>query len=180
MLVGDGPQTEETMGNLITFIIFGIIGVFCIFNLTVGKRNRQMAAQHNRDVFGALSNKCIEEFGRAKFDKMKKVPYMGDNSNGYILCFDKKSDIMAMVTYDDIFTMKYSSKKSCEIIIEGDDKSYSKLVCHISAPELENDLDICLAQSRHRRKSFMGKAILQDAQEMQDIITGKISVDGED
>ena len=37
----------------------------------------------------------------------------------------------------------------------------------------EHLINICLAQSRHRRKGFMGKAILQDAQEMKDIITGK-------
>ena len=161
------------MENLTLFIIFGVIGVICIFNLTVGKKNRQKATQHNKDVFGALRDKAVDAFGQAKFDKMKKVPYMGDNSNGYILCFDKDSDIMAMITYDDVFTMKYSSTKSCEVIIDGDDKSFNSLVCRISAPELEHDVDICLAQSRHRRKGFMGKAILQDAQEMKDIITGK-------
>ena len=161
------------MGNTILVIILVLIGVISIFNLTIGKRNRQKATDHNRDVFGGLRDKAVDEFGQAKFDKMKKVPYMGDNSNGYILCFDKDSDIMAMITYDDVFIMKYSSIKSCEVIIDGDDKSFNSLVCRISAPELENDVDICLAQSRHRRKGFMGKAILQDAQEMKDIITGK-------
>ena len=162
------------MENLTVFIIFGIIGVICIFNLTVGKKNRQKATQHNKDVFGALRDKAVDEFGQTKFDKMKKVPYMGDNSNGYILCFDKDADIMAMITYDDIFKMKYNSKKSCEVIIDGDDKHYNSLVCCISAPELENDIEICLAENRHRRKGYMGKAILQDADEMKSIIEGKI------
>ena len=65
--------TEGSMENLTLFIIFGVIGVICIFNLTVGKKNRQKAAQHNKDVFGALRDKAVDTFGQAKFDKMKKV-----------------------------------------------------------------------------------------------------------
>ena len=162
------------MGNTILVIILVLIGVISIFNLTIGKRNRQKATDHNRDVFGGLRDKAVDEFGQAKFDKMKKVPYMGDNSNGYILCYDKDADIMALITYEDIFTMKYSSKKGCEIIIDGDDKAFNSLICRISAPELEQDAEICLAQNRHRRKGFMGKAILQDAEEMKNIVTGNI------
>ena len=52
------------MENLTLFIIFGVIGVICIFNLTVGKKNRQKAAQHNKDVFGALRDKALDTFGQ--------------------------------------------------------------------------------------------------------------------
>lgn len=169
------------MGNIVLVVILVLIGVISIFNLTIGKKNRQKANAHNRDVFGALRDKAVDEFGQAKFDKMKKIPYMSDSSNGYILCFDKESDVMAMITYEDVFKMKYSSKKSFEAIIDGDDRYFNSLVCSISAPELEQAVEIRLAGSRHRRNGFMGKAILQDAEEMRTIITtGKIPSGKED
>ena len=159
------------MGNIVLVTILVLIGVISIFNLTVGKKNRQKADAHNRDVFGALRDKAVDEFGQAKFDRMKKIPYMSDNSNGYILCFDEDSDVLAIITYESVFKMKYSSKKDFEIIIDGNDKIFNSLVCRIGAPELENNVEITLAGSRHRRKGFMGKAILQDAEEMRTIIT---------
>ena len=169
------------MGNIVLVVILVLIGVISIFNLTIGKKNRQKANAHNHDVFGALRDKAVDEFGQAKFDKMKKIPYMSDNSNGYILCFDKESDVMAMITFEDVYRMKYSSKKDFEIIVEGDDKAFNSLVCRIGAPELENDVEITLAGSRHRRNGFMGKAIMQDAEEMRTIITtGKIPSGKED
>lgn len=167
------------MDNLVLFIIFGIVGVLCIFNLTMGKRNRQKATQHNKDVFGALRDKAVETFGQSKFDKMKKIPYMGDNSNGYILCFSKDADIMALVTYEEVFAMKFGSKKGCEVITDNDGRHFSSLVCRISAPELDCSPEVRLAENRHSVRSFMGKAILQDAAELKDIIEGKIPSDGE-
>lgn len=159
--------------DVVFFIILAIVGVFTIFNLTVGKKNRQKATEHNKNVFGALRDKTAETFGKSKYEQMKKVPYMADNGNGYILCFSKQSNIMALVTYNEVYKMKYDSKKNCAIIIEGDEKAFNSLVCRISAEELEEDVDIVLASSRHRRKSFMGKAILQDAEELRDYITGR-------
>ena len=162
------------MDNLALFIVFGVIGVICIFNLTVGKRARMKATQHNKDVFGALKDKAVDALGKAKYEKMKKIPYMGDNANGYLICFSKEDDVMALITFDDVYKMKYKSKKNCEIITDGDDRHYDSLVLRVSAPELEGDVSIRLAERRHRRKSYIGKAIMEDAQEFRDVITGQI------
>jgi len=167
------------MDNLFLFIIFGIVGALCIFNLTVGKRNRQKVTQHNSDVFGALKDRAVETLGQSKYDKATKVPYMGDNANGFILCFSKDADIMALITYDDTYVMKYNSKKSCEVIVDGDKTHFNSLVVSIAAPELEHDVRLALATSRHRRRSFVGKAILQDAEELRGFITGDGEKKGE-
>lgn len=159
--------------NVVFFTIFAIVGVICIFNLTVGKKNRQKATQHNKDVFGTLRDKVLDTFGQSKFDQMQKIPYMSDNGNGYVLCFSEQSNIMALVTFNDVYRMKYNTKKKCEIIMEDDGKAYNSLVCRISAEELEEDVEVVLATSRHRKRSFMGKAILQDAQELKTFITGE-------
>ncbi|MBR6084433.1 MAG: hypothetical protein IKP61_02310 [Spirochaetales bacterium] len=159
--------------NVVFFTIFAIVGVIAIFNLTVGKKNREKASQHNKDVFGTLRDKVSDTFGNSRAEQMKKIPYMSDNGNGYVLCFSEQANIMALVTFSEVYTMKYNTKKSCEIIMDGDAKAFNSLVCRISAEELEQDVEVVLATSRHRKGSFVGKAILQDAEELKAYITGE-------
>ena len=162
------------MGSIILIIVIGLIGVVSIFNLTIGKRNRAKATAHNKDVFGALKDKAVDEFGNRVYEEMKKVPFMSDNSNAFILCMSKKSDIMSIVTFDYVYTMKYHSHKRCEIIIEGDDKTFESLSCRIWAEELGQEVEIFLANSKHRKGSLIGKAIVQDAEDLKGYITNGI------
>lgn len=162
----EGPS----MGNVILFIIIGFIGIVSIFNLTVGKRNRAKADARNRDVYAALRDKAVDKFGAKRFDGMKKIPFMCDNGNAIIFCADAKSDLMALVTFESIYTMKYRSQKSCEIMVSGDEKTFDSVVCLINADELGQEVAITLAVNRHRRGGFVGKAIIQDAEQLKSLI----------
>lgn len=158
--------------NIVIFIIFGIIGVLCIYNLTVGKKIRAKASQKNKDIFGALKDKAVEHFGSHKCETMQFVPYMTDGNNGYLLCMSKEKDIMTIISYEDIIDMKYQSKKSCEIIIERDGKYINGIKCVISCADPSVDYTINLAGKKHRAKGFMGKFILSDANELKAYIEG--------
>ena len=160
------------MQNIILFIIFGIVGVLCIYNLTVGKKIREKASQKNKDIFGSLRDKAVEHFGSHKCESMQFVPYMTDGNNGYLLCMSKEKDIMTIISYEDIIDMKYHSKKSCEVIVDGDGKYVDSIKCAISCAEPLVNYTIILAGKRRRAKSFMGKFILSDAKELKAYIEG--------
>ena len=160
------------MQNIIVFIIFGIIGVLCIYNLTVGKKIREKASQKNKDIFGALKDKAVEHFGSHKCEGMQVVPYMTDDNNGYILCMNKEKDIMSIISYEEIIDMKYNTKKTCEVIVDGDGKYVDSIRCVISCPDPQVNYTINLAGKKHRAKGFMGKFILSDANELKAYIEG--------
>ena len=77
------------MQNIVLFIIFGIVGVLCIYNLTVGRKIREKATQHNKDVFGALMDRATEHFGSQRCEALQFVKYMTDDNNGYLLSYKR-------------------------------------------------------------------------------------------
>ena len=160
------------MQNIILFIIFGLVGVLCIYNLTVGKKIRAKATQHNKDVFVALRDRAVEHFGSHKCESMQIVPYMTDDNNGYLLCMNKEKDIMSLISYEEIYDMKYHSKKSCEVIVDGDGRYIDSIKCVISCADPALNFTINLANKRHRAKGYMGKFMQVDANELKSYIEG--------
>ena len=161
------------MQNIVLFIIFGVVGVLCIYNLTVGKKVRAKATQHNKDVFGALKDKAVDHFGSHKCETMQFIPYMADDNNGYLLCMSKEKDIMSIISYEETYDMKYHSKKSCEVIVDGDGKYIDGIRCVVSCTEPPMSFTVKLAGRRHRAKGYMGKFILSDANELKAYIEGE-------
>lgn len=156
----------------VVLIIFGIVGLFCVINYTYVRTKRKKNNKSYQNVLSDLVQTAKDRYGEKKFEKMEVSPFLSDDNHSYLICVNRDADIFAVVTPQEVYEMKYSDRKTCDIVVEGDEKSFTSVRCVIGSESLDYSLTLILGNRKHRRKSYFGKFILSNAEELKNLVLG--------
>ncbi len=157
----------------VTLIIFGMVLLICVISYTRGKANRKKSSANYRNVIAQLVEVAKKHYGEKKFEKMEVTPFLSDDNHSYLICENRDADIFSVVTPEEVHDMKCSEHKTCDIVIDGDEKSFSSVRCVIRPESEDYDLTLILGNKKHRRKSYFGKFILSNAEEVRNLVLGR-------
>ena len=147
-----------------TFLIIAAILIF-ISGIVAKLRNPKGVPDY-RIKIDNLKDKTEKQLHGKYSDSIEIYPFLNDKSKPFLVCIDPEKHFTAIASDEHTVILHHGKKKKCELLTESQDKKYfESITCRISSEELEEDLIIPLAENRHRKKSYIGKALLRNAEE---------------
>ena len=157
--------------QIILLVLLVPITIFNLLFLTSGRKKSKEGQMRYQRIMTELSYKAIDELGSSK--SLEFFPFMSDSGKGCLLCFDRKKDIEALVTYDEVFKMKISDPKSCEVIKDVENgKTLKSIYCEVENPQTGESIVIPICEKPHRAKGYFGKFLQKDAEDFKCKVLG--------
>ena len=157
--------------QIILLVLLVPITVFNFLFLTSGRKKSKEGQMRYQRIMTELSYKAVDELGSSK--NLQFFPFMSDSGKGCLLCFDRKKDLEAIVTYDEVFKMKISTPKSCEIIKDVEnDKTLKSIYCEVEDLQTGESIVIPICEKPHRAKGYFGKFLQKDAEDFKQKVLG--------
>lgn len=143
-----------------------IIASLILLSVIATVIRKKKGAPEYRQKIDALKNRAEKELkGLYTYKTVEIFPFLDDKCNAFLICRDRKKDLMSVVTEEETYIMKNNSEKTCDIQVNKIDKnSYDSVVCNIASSELANPVCLVFASRKHKTKGYLGKSILEDAE----------------
>lgn len=164
--------------NILQYLLLALLVIVTAANLyalTIGKKkNRNRAATNYRltlQKLGVRTNELMKEHGY-NFDD--RHGYINDIGDGILLCFDTKKQVVGITLAEEFYHFPYADFVSCK----QDYEMLENKLSNISVVIETNDAIITLVfgSKAWRRKSYLGKFLLQDSKEFCIILENTCSV----
>ena len=147
-------------------IVIYIIATLILLSVIATSTRKKKGSPEYRKKIDSLKERAEEELkGLYSYKTVEIYPFLDDRCNAFLICRDRKKDLMSVVTEEKTYIMKNSIEKACDIQVNNIGKnSFDSVICNISSSELEKPIQITFASCKHRTKGYLGKSILENAE----------------
>ncbi len=147
-----------------------------LYTMLTSKKRKETANAQYRQTMAQLELDTLALMKRKKLDFTEKHSFVNDCDEGILLCMDTVARQLCLTRKDDIRLIPYDALLDCELFSHSPSdrpKVLSGVHVTISTSQTgDEEIEVDFSRKEHRKKSIVGKFILDIAMEFTDYVNG--------
>jgi hypothetical protein len=172
----EGIMTASQIALYIVALILIACTLWNLYTMLTSKKRKAVAAAQFKQVMARLELDTLAVMKKKRLNFNEKHSFVNDCDEGILLCMDTEAKMLCLSRKNDIRLIPYDSIIGCEVFTHSPSdrpKLLSGVHATITTTQTgDEEIEVVFASKNHRRKSVIGKFIMDVSMEFADYVNG--------